>query len=166
MRKEADASGADATPRLNAESLTRFPVRDTPEGDLGRPVYFEWLHPVDRALLITRGYRPYALMELPRGTPAAEEAYLLAKAQALEEGTAPSSKLQVLAVELQMKANKMLEKGSNVRVNVNVGKKDVAALLAGWGSSRHTLRGNTTIHDAQVSVKEPAARIKKKGRKK
>lgn len=154
----------DATPQLSAEALARFPARDTPEGDLGRPVYFEWLHPGDRTLLVARGYYPRALMELPRGTPAAEEAYLLAKAQALEENTAPNSKLQVMAVELQMKANKMLEKGSNVRVNVNVGKKDVAALLASWGASRHTLRGNTTIHDAQVSVKEPASR-KRKGKK-
>ena len=74
----------------------RFPA--LPPGTPARPVYFERLTPTDRAVLFARGYAPKLLMELPRGTPAAEQDYLLAKAQALEEGTCPGGKVEREAV--------------------------------------------------------------------
>ena len=61
-----------------------------------------------------------------------------------------------------MLANRMIgTKNVVTRVNVNVDKTDVAALLAGWNSSRHTLGGNTTIQEAQY-LKEVPAKGKKK----
>ena len=150
-------------------ALENFPALRTP----GRPLYFgAALHPDDKQELEKRGYIPRLLFELSRGSPQAEVDYLMAKAQALEEGTAQGviRKTDVMLVELQMKANKMLDQRTpNVRVSVNLGKQDVKELLAGWGQSRHTLRGNTTIQEAQKKLgsKEVPARPapKKKGRK-
>ncbi len=141
--------------------LSRFPSRPGLEP---RPVYFDNLSDHDRQALIDRGYSPRCLLELPRGTPAEETEYLLAKAQAVEEGTAYANKLTAQILELEMKANKLLnDRTPNVRVNLNVGKQDVRELLASWGSSRHTLRGNTTIQEAQQ--KAGASTKKGKGKR-
>lgn len=146
--------------------LRRFPARNP--GLESRRVYFDAIDDIDRQALAARGYEAICLLELARGSPAEETDYLLAKAQAVEEGTAFATKLTAAVLELEMKANKMLnDRTPNVRVNLNVGKQDVKALLASWGSSRHTLRGNTTIQEAQVSTKEgPAKRGRKKKREK
>lgn len=157
-------SSHEDTPRLTLEA---FPPLPSTSSNLGRPLYFRVLHPEDKRALEDRGYNPRLLFELPRGAPQAEVDYLLAKAQALEEGTVPNrGKTDVMLVELQMKANRMLDsKNSNVRVNLNLGKRDIGELLSSWGQSRHTLRGNTTIQEAQ-KVLGPSPKKKKKGAKK
>lgn len=136
-----------------------FPLRTDSEP---RVVYFTKLHPDDKKELVQRGYRPRYLFDMPRGEPQQEVEYLLAKAQAIEEGTVPGGMLEEKLLKLQMLANKMIgTKNTIARINVNLDKTDVKALLAGWGSSRHTLGGNTTIQEAQFLKEEPA-----KGKKK
>lgn len=166
MALEPERQVPDPQPQIPRVDLWRFPERARHLDP--RPVYFGALHPEDRAELQARGYHPQTLMELPRGTPVDEERYLLAKAQAIEELTFPGLKIPTVALELQMKANRMLEKGANVRVNVKMGSGDVMHLLQSWGNSRHTLRGNTTIQEAQQGFKEGPAEPakKKKGKKK
>mgnify|MGYP001593506957 CR=1 FL=1 len=142
--------------------LARFPHRVLTEP---RPVYFEVLEDEQRKALIQRGYLPVMLFDMPRGLPHHEVEYLFAKAQAIEEGTAYANKTILDALDAQMKANKMIgAKNVVVRVNVSDKQTDVAALLSGWGTSRHTLRGNTTISEAQLLMEGPAA--VKKGKKK
>jgi len=133
---------------------TQFPVL----AEKGRPLYFDRLTSEERNLLESRGYAPKLLMELPRGTASQEVDYLLAKAQALEEGTCAGGKEEREIVELEMKAYKMLGDKGQVKVNINAGRQELMALLSSWGQSRHTLRGNTTIQAAQTNLKKGSRR--------
>lgn len=146
--------------------LLRFP--ELPPGS-ARPVYFDALSQADLAELARRGYAPRLLMSLPRGTPKDEAEYLLAKAQAMEEGTVPATKVLRETLELEMKANRMLGQKSFVaRLDVKADKSDIRALLETWTSSRHTLRGNSTIVEANAIPKETSSTAggkKRKGKK-
>lgn len=145
--EEAWASGAAY---VNLDGFPPVPVEARP-----RRVYLQILSPLDMEALRGRGYEPMSLLQLPRGTPEHEAFYLLARAQAIEEGTYGVTKEQVQALELQMKAHGMLtSKGVQLRVALTGNVKDAEDILKSWGSSRHTLRGNSTVTAAAVSLKQ------------
>lgn len=118
-----------------------------------RAVYFKMLTLLDRTALKNRGYIPTCLLELPRGTPEQEVAYLMAKVQGIEEGTIIASEAEVKALELEMKAYNLLSQ-KHVVVRFNLGEKQKGKSLEEvfntWQSSRHTLRGNSTIAAMQL----------------
>jgi hypothetical protein len=123
--------------------IDQYPV--VPTENRPRPLFFNTLSPDIRHSLVERGYGVMLLNELPRGTPTAERNYLLAKAQAIEEGTIDSGRGVLRVLELQMRAQGMLDKKSfNVQVKANLEGKELEDVL-NWSSSRHTLAGNTTM---------------------
>lgn len=89
----------------------------------------------------------------------------MAKAQGIEEGTILASDSELEVLELEMKANRMLGNRNVVtRVTVDAGKRGVMELLGSWGSSRHTLRGNTTIEGANRPALNPIRGVRKGGK--
>lgn len=110
-----------------------------------RVVYFDELGTDEKDFLEARGYSPIILNSLPRNTDREEQDYILAKLQAIEEGTIIADKEQVKVLELQMKAHSMLrQESTRVNVDVKTNKEDIKELLD-WGHSRHTLRTNSTV---------------------
>src|SRR6185369_1597241 len=133
--------------------LSGFP--EVPPDARPRRIYFLKLGLLDIETLRNRGYDPMTLFQLPRGTPESEDFYLRAKAQAIEEGTVTSDKLMNAALELQMKAAGMLaQKNLGVKVKVNVRSEAVEGMLKSWGQSRYTLRGNSTVQAANLTMKQ------------
>ena len=111
-----------------------------------RVVYVQGLAESDRTILEARGYRPVELLTMPRVTTDDHQAYLLAKAQALEEGTIPVSAEgeDRTALELEMRAYGLLDKRTtSMNLTLQCDATEVSSLL-GWGGSRHTLAGNST----------------------
>lgn len=136
--------------RANAEEwatfLNSFPLY---RGSPPRPLYFKKLGEGEKADLAKRGYAAVSVFELARGAVQDEVNYLLAKAQGIEEGTIFASEAEIELLELEMRANRMLGTRNVVtRVTVNARDRDVKELLASWRSSRHTLRGNSTVVEA------------------
>lgn len=118
-----------------------------------RAVYFKFLSELDHAALVERGYAPSVLMELPRSTPEQEIAYLMAKAQAIEEGTITCSENELRALEMAMKSYNLLsQKHMVVRFNVDAKQKgkSLNEIFDTWKSSRHTLRGNSTVQGMEL----------------
>jgi hypothetical protein len=111
-----------------------------------RPLYFAHdISVLDRMVLEQRGYVPIATSSMPRRTDAEQQAYLLGRAQGLEEGTIHLSEEQTEALELQMKSYGLMNTKSTVmRLNVTVTDKGIAQVLD-WQRSRHTLHDNTTV---------------------
>jgi hypothetical protein len=108
---------------------------------------------VDRATkeevesLIASGLEPVELLTLPRDTPEDDRKYLLAKAQAMEEGFAECTFQACKILELEMKAAGMLsEKSRNLNLHVHTDAETLDKLLD-WGHSRHALRANTPMED-------------------
>ena len=109
-------------------------------------MFFAYLGDSERAALVEKGYDAKSVFELPRGSPQDEVNYLLAKSQGIEEGTIEAGDHEIEMLELQMKANRMLgQRHAVLRVNVSSEKTSVMDLLGSWGTSRHTLAGNTTL---------------------
>lgn len=154
---------SDSTHGDGASAVLGFPL--VPESARPRPLYFAKLSDELRAALEALGYAPRSVFELPRGEVQDEVNYLLAKAQGIEEGTILASEEEIKLLELEMKANRMLgQRHAVVRVNVDAGKKSVMDLLGSWGSSRHTLRGNTTVEGANRPAVLPVKGVRKGGK--
>lgn len=150
MTKTPTTEGGGGAAWINLDGFPPVPVEARP-----RRIYLQILSPLDAEALRGRGYDPMSLLQLPRGTPEHESTYLLARAQAIEEGTYVADKPQMRALELQMKANGMLtSKGVQLRVALTGDVKDAEGILKNWGASRHTLRGNSTVTAAAVSLKQ------------
>lgn len=118
-----------------------------------RSLYFRMLSILDREALKNLGYSPLCLLELPRGTPEQEVAYLMAKMQGIEEATIICSDNELKVLELEMKAYNLLsQKHMVVRFNVDDKQKhkSLDEILSTWKNSRHTLRGNSTIEAMQT----------------
>lgn len=147
-------SGREKLARVSSKAnldQAHFPV--VPKEARPRSLYFKMLAPLDRAMLQEHGYAPLCLLELPRGTPEQEVAYLMAKVQGIEEGTVIVSESEVKALELEMKAYNLLsQKHMVVRFNFSDKQKgkSLAEVFDSWGQSRHTLRGNSTIAGMQL----------------
>lgn len=95
--------------------------------------------------LRAKGYAPIDLLTLPRRTDGEQIEYLKCKAQAIEEGTLKASTEERMQTTLAMQTYGMLNpKSTRLNLNVNVETGTIDDLLA-WQSSRHTLRGNTTL---------------------
>lgn len=132
-------------------NLELFP--EVPEEARPRIVYFKLVSALDRAALKERGYIGVCLMELPRGTPEQEIAYLMAKTQGIEEGTLHVTDNELHALELEMKAYNLLsQKHMVVRFNFSDKQKHKSLddIFATWKNSRHTLRGNSTVEGMQL----------------
>jgi hypothetical protein len=127
------------------EILDNFPPVTTK-----RTLYFDKLSSEVEDELITRGYNVVRILTLPRELPGDNIRYLDAKAQGIEEGTIQCTAIQFRTLELEMKAAAMLNNSKqNTNINVKMTGKDLDELL-GWGKSRHTLRGNTTVVEAEI----------------
>lgn len=121
--------------------LNRFP--QLPSG-VSRGVYVDTM-PWDIANeLQQRGYTVRYLGAVPRESPDELRAYLLAKSQAVEEGTVTVDKSQLDALKLQMYAAGMLDKRYNPpdKAGADEAEGDATELLF-WRRSRHTLRDNS-----------------------
>ena len=100
-----------------------------------------------------RGYKVVELMTLPRSTPLEHHHYLMAKSQAIEEGTIEYTTEERRALELEMKAHGLLDaKKTQLNVNVDIDTNDLQKMLD-WTDSRHTLADNSTVVSAK-SFKE------------
>ena len=150
-RKKEEAVPAEQVSSTDGHvNLEGFPYRDgfpTNNDDTAlRTVYFERLGPLDKEAMKQRGYQAVSLFELPRADPKSEQQYLLAKAQAMEEGTVPATRDRLEALKLEMQANKMLSaRGEPMDREVkNDERKEILENLKNWGKSQHTLHGNTT----------------------
>lgn len=133
---------------VDMEAFPEVPVEARP-----RSVYFRKVSALDRAALKNHGYAPVCLMELPRGTPEQEIAYLMAKMQGVEEGTVVVGDNELKALEIEMKAYNLLsQKHMVVRFNFSDRQKHKSLddIFATWKNSRHTLRGNSTVQGMQL----------------
>lgn len=122
-----------------------------------RVIYVRGIDQPTHKELIQKNYRPVDLMTLPRGSGDEEVKYLFAKLQAYDEGTIPFTEEDRKVLELALRANGCLNpKSMRLNINANIDDKTVDKLL-NWGPSRHTLRGSSTVQDAQFSLedKEP-----------
>ncbi len=169
MRRLHPAPQVDEPVTELAIEAWRKLLNDLPlyRGSPPRPLFFKKLEEVARLEFRTKGYEAFSLFELPRGERHHEVNYLLAKLQGIEEGTIFASDKELHALELEMRANKMLShRGEAVRLNLNVRGKEAKEILAGWQGSRHTLRGNSTVVAAslEASSMEPIAGIKRGGK--
>jgi hypothetical protein len=134
-------------------ALAVFPP--LPPGTPGRVVYVAGLVDEARAELVRRGYRPVELMTMPRGTWDENRAYLLAKAQAIEEQTVVADEEARKQLELEMRAYGLLQKQTtSIQVSVDCDAEDIRSMF-GWGPSRHTLAHNSTAVVA-AKLHEPA----------
>lgn len=123
--------------------ISRLPELEKP----GRVVYVQNLEPEFMEAMKDKGYQPVDLMSLPRGNHVDEVTYLLAKAQAMEEGTVECAVEDRHRLALLMKAYGLLDpKKEQLNLNVTLDGKDVGELLD-WKNSHHTLRSNTPILD-------------------
>lgn len=116
-------------------------------GDGRRVVYYDSLfcggEPVGLVGFVLKDIRL-----LPRGDEVEEEAYLLARLQAMEEGFATSHKAAVDTVELELRARGMLNsEQKRDRKRLDTMEKTVNSLL-NWNTDRHTLAGNSTSQRA------------------
>ena len=92
-----------------------------------------------------RGYNPVDIITLPRSTDEEQRLYLLAKAQAIEEGTIIASAEDRRQLALNMHAFGMLKsKDMSFDVRTNTGTTDVDAVLD-WSKTRHTFKDNSTV---------------------
>jgi hypothetical protein len=132
--------------------LERYPPVTAP-----RIVYVQGLPGREKLLLMERGYRPTELNSLPRSTPQENVEYLRAKCQALEERTIDSTPEDRKRLELEMRSYGLLDHRSvKMTLNANIDTAEVATLL-GWGSSRHTLRENSTALAALLPTPQKEA---------
>jgi hypothetical protein len=133
---------------------------DFPEltGSRPRRIYVQRMDQNTIVQFQNRGYDPVNLMALPRGGDdgAEETVYLYAKLQAMEEGTIEWDELDRKALELALKAHGCLDaKRTNTNLNVSIDAKTAEGLLD-WKNSRHTLRGTSTVQNAQFKLEENA----------
>lgn len=119
-------------------SLFRYPQR--PPG-IPRKVYFDYL-PDFASALVLRGYEPVLLGSLSRDTEVQEREYLKCKLQAVEEGTVEVTEEQLVALKESIKL--CFPKGV-LTLDVSPSKGEGILEALGWGRSRFTLRGNTTL---------------------
>lgn len=116
-----------------------------PEENRPRKIFFNALDYEEEEYLRSNGYSPTILFTMPRNTHVEQIDYLLAKCQAMEEGTIPFSRDQRLALVSQMQAFGLLDKkGQMLNLNCNVDGETLQSIL-GWSKSRHTLAGNSTV---------------------
>lgn len=95
--------------------------------------------------LARRGYNAVDLITLPRQSDGEQYLYLLAKAQAIEEGTVISSPEERRQLTLMMQAFGMLNaKNMNYNVKSDSNSNDIEVILD-WQKSRHTFRENSAI---------------------
>lgn len=129
-----------------------------PEEDRPRRLYFAMLlSDEEESQLEGLGYEAVNLFSLPRRNHAEEVKYLLAKAQAYEEGTIPASQEDRHQLTLLMKAYGLLDtKKEQLNLNITATKRDLDTIL-GWKNSHHTLRNNTNILGIETRTDNPTS---------
>lgn len=119
------------------------------QGDEPRLLYVQACPPELAIELTARGYKIVDLFSMPRGDPMDEVAYLMAKAQAIEEGTVEASRHQVEVLQMEMRAYGLLaQKGEGPRRSTKQHIQELDEIL-NWRKDRHTLRDNSTVQSAQ-----------------
>lgn len=124
--------------------LESFPVL---EPGVERVLYFD-TPPEFYNSLVARGYKIVLLSTLPRNGIGEEQVYLKAKLQAVEEGTVVISDNQLTALRTSLELYFGKKAGSLVTlVPASAGEGMLEVL--DWGSTRHTMKGNTTLAEAR-----------------
>lgn len=127
-----------------------FPEHCFPPVAHPRRIFVRGLEPETKDRLESRGYVVVELATLPRQSTDETVTYLLSKAQAIEERTIETSAEERKCLELEMRAYGLLDKRSlALSLDVSADASELDSLL-GWGSSRHTLAGNSTVVSAQM----------------
>ena len=124
----------------DTEQLTLFARTIMP-----RTVYVDITTPPETVARLTEsGYHVIDLLAMTRDTPDEHRACIRARAQAIAEGTITATDDQRRALELEARSWGMLAaRSESTQVRVLATADELGALL-GWGSSRHTLAGNST----------------------
>jgi hypothetical protein len=136
--------------------ISKLPV--LPMDARPRRIYVREMNVEEEHELRDRGYDPVGLFALPRRDDAENITYLLAKTQAIEEGTIIASAEERKQLALGMQVFGMLNpKSTRLNLNLNLDSTDIDELL-NWQRSRHTLRENTTVvgMDARMAVQDAA----------
>ena len=118
-----------------------------------RIIYVRGLDPALNTELDGRGYMAIELNSLPRESSEDQVQYLLAKCQAIEERTITTDPEERKCLELEMRAYGLLDSRSvALKLDVSADMQQIEGLL-GWGKSRHTLAGNSTVIAAAKPTK-------------
>lgn len=136
------------TPAPNTEEfqldMDLWPIQ--PRLNAPRRIYYRGTFSKEEvAELKKRGYDPVDLITLPRDNDDEHRLYLLAKAQAMEEGTIVTTNEERRQLSLNMAAFGLLKsKDLALDLRTTSGATDVDVILD-WQKSRHTFRDNSTV---------------------
>ncbi|MBH06033.1 MAG: hypothetical protein CMJ20_06895 [Phycisphaeraceae bacterium] len=132
---------------MPVDLLSAFPL--ITDG-VARTVFVRGLEQDMAEILTERGYTVVELMTMPRNNPVEEQTYLLAKCQAMEEGTIAFTTEDRRTLELAMKSAGLLDsKRTMLNLKVDIDGDDVEKML-NWNNSRHTLAENSTVQAAKT----------------
>lgn len=121
-----------------------------------RVIYIRGFTLLDCEAVKLRGYDPIDIQTLPRRDEKENELYLVAKLQAVEEGTIAYSREERLALVVALQTYGLMKEPPSV--NDESTDKSVEQLFD-WKKSRHTLRDNSTVVGVGENVADSKASI-------